>query len=164
MSAARVVVEDRVFWRGEAQSGLVLIRADALKILLSYVQKDSDMKEAGGILIGCRKHGNHIDIHVVTEPGRWDRRRRHSFVRSREPHQRICREQWRKSDGYMTYLGEWHTHPELKPLPSAMDLEGWHKQQQRCGLPLVGLIVGMEDLWLGIIDSEGEHQIIEYSV
>uniref|UniRef100_UPI003CED28D9 Mov34/MPN/PAD-1 family protein n=1 Tax=Enterobacter cloacae complex sp. 280C5 TaxID=3395861 RepID=UPI003CED28D9 len=30
-----------------------------------------------------------------------------------------------RSDGFLVYLGEWHTHPEDFPQPSSTDLRSW---------------------------------------
>ena len=59
---------------------------------------------------------------------RGDRATRHSFHRSRAPHQRAIDEAWTRSQGSCVYLGEWHTHPEPDPHPSTIDLDDWRRR------------------------------------
>lgn len=51
----------------------------------------------------------------------------------------------------MDYLGEWHTHPEINPSPSGMDISEWTKITSRQPRPMVFMILGISgEIWLGI--------------
>lgn len=101
-------------------------------VLHRYAQRDPRAAEAGGVLMGRHILGTRdVVVDAVTEPMRGDRRSRFSFHRSQGPHQRALDNAWRSSDGTCVYLGEWHTHPEPCPTPSAIDLKDWYTRLQR---------------------------------
>jgi integrative and conjugative element protein (TIGR02256 family) len=50
----------------------------------------------------------------------------------------------------MDYLGEWHTHPEEKPIPSFLDISEWRKICSARKERMIFVIVGWTgNLWLG---------------
>lgn len=125
--------------------GLLVIMPSALDKLLSYRQLDSLSNEAAGVLIGERRE-SHLVVHEISEPGEGDIRSR-CFVDRRGPHhQAAVDEAFVRSLGRLQYLGEWHTHPEDKPSPSAKDLGTWRRhlvaQEQ-----MVLVIVGRKEIW-----------------
>lgn len=84
------------------------------------------MPEADGILLGrIIVHAPRAVVDEVTEPSQWDRWTRFSFFRAKEPAQRAINRAWSKSDQTRIYLGDWHTHPEDDPTPSALDRREW---------------------------------------
>lgn len=102
--------------------GRVKIAADVLAIFRRYRQLAPDAAEAGGILLGRRIRGSSdLIVDEATEPGRGDRRSRYAFVRARARAQRRVIDAWEETEGTRCYLGEWHTHPEADPVPSALD-------------------------------------------
>ena len=82
--------------------------------------------EAGGVLLGrCLEgSGNHV-IDGAGEPTPLDWRSRFRFERALESGQSTVDAAWERSSGTQIYLGEWHTHPEDVPCPSARDTENW---------------------------------------
>lgn len=78
--------------------------------------------ERGGILLG-RIYADWVEISDVTTPGPGDHAAPFGFVRSRNRAQRRIEDEWARSHGIVNYLGEWHTHTELNPSPSARDRE-----------------------------------------
>jgi integrative and conjugative element protein (TIGR02256 family) len=94
-----------------------------------YVQNATDKKEAGGVLLG-RYILDCLDVVVdrITVPMREDSRGRFRFLRSALSHQQVIFQAWRRSQGTCNYLGEWHTHPEPNPSPSAIDLRTWQRK------------------------------------
>ena len=51
----------------------------------------------------------------------------------------------------MDYLGEWHTHPERAPIPSAIDRNEWKVIAAARTTPMLFLILGTMGLpWLGV--------------
>jgi integrative and conjugative element protein (TIGR02256 family) len=78
-------------------------------------------RETGGVLFGYRTDEDDIVVTDATGPGP---RARHSW-RFFEPDTRYCQEQlsriYRETQGAVSYLGEWHTHPYGSTLPSRRD-------------------------------------------
>ncbi|MFV8042533.1 Mov34/MPN/PAD-1 family protein [Enterobacter cloacae complex sp.6701062] len=125
----------------------VVIMSDVVQRLYLYRQLHHASTEAGGILIGERR-GKHIVITHISEPGAGDIRSRLRIERKSKHHQQKVDDLFQQSDGFLVYLGEWHTHPEDFPQPSSTDLRSW-----RTGLkatePMVLLIMGRKQAWCG---------------
>jgi len=109
--------------------------------IASFRQIGGSATEAGGILLGYRR-GQHLEVLEATVPQAKDIRKRARFYRSDTGHQTIATDRWRQSDGYIHYLGEWHTHPESEPTPSSFDRREWIKLSRRQPHPLLFIIVG----------------------
>lgn len=120
-----------------------------------YVQDAIDKEEAGGVLLGrfildC----SDVVVDQITGPVHEDRRGRFRFFRSAWKHQQVIFRVWRRSKGTCNYLGEWHTHPEPDPLPSALDLQTWQQKLSKDRFDsdvLYFVIVGTEkiNVWQG---------------
>src|ERR1700761_6135687 len=106
-----------------AEGPFVLIPAAVVQAIDAY--KD-DRTEAGGILLGSYR-GPHIEIVACTEPGAEDRRLPPLFDRRDRCHQQTATRNWTESDGTITFVGEWHTHPQDVPGPSLIDLKTWEE-------------------------------------
>ncbi|MGI8544557.1 MAG: Mov34/MPN/PAD-1 family protein [Aridibacter sp.] len=109
--------------------GVVSFNKDAVKTLLDYRQVNITDKEAGGMLLGrLISYCDDIVIDEVTTPSSDDEQHRFSFFRKKNLAQKIVEEKWQNSEGTQIYLGEWHTHPEEDPTPSAsVDINNWCK-------------------------------------
>jgi integrative and conjugative element protein (TIGR02256 family) len=144
--------------------GLVFRRLDgsgvkvgpgALLRMLAFRQTHASHTEAGGILlgryiVGCRD----VVVDEVTVPMQGDRRMRFAFHRSPEHHQEVIDSRWAASRGTCQYLGEWHTHPQLSPTPSSVDISDWRRRlrvDQFDGDSLLFVIVGIREVrvWEG---------------
>lgn len=134
---------------------VVKLSPPALAQMLEFRQTDDHSSEAGGVvlgryILGCRN----IVVDEVTTPMTGDRRTRFSFYRNHKPHQRVIDERWTASRGTCHYLGEWHTHPELWPTPSGVDLNDWRRRLRTDrfnGDSLLFIIVGIKEVraWQG---------------
>ncbi|WP_157275116.1 Mov34/MPN/PAD-1 family protein [Dechloromonas agitata] len=130
--------------------GKVLIEGAVIDLVLDYQQRGSSTPEAGGIFLGYRR-GIHLHIVQATTPQPRDRRMRYRFDRYDQFHQAIASKQWEESDGTVDYVGEWHTHPEVNPSPSSLDISEWGKIHRTRQFPMIFLIVGLaESLWIGL--------------
>lgn len=129
--------------------GEIWICSSAQNVILGYRQIGLHSTEAGGILVGYRR-GPHIEIVETSFPLALDVRRRNSFERKDLGHQAFCDSLWEGSCGTMTYVGEWHTHPEVKPSPSFFDRSEWNKLKKCYEDPLVFLIAGTTHWYLEI--------------
>ncbi|MCJ2128603.1 Mov34/MPN/PAD-1 family protein [Methylobacterium sp. E-045] len=100
-------------------------------------------REAGGQLF-ARFSGNEVVVEVATGP-RWrDRRTRHSYEPHRPSEQREIDRHHRRG---FHFVGDWHTHAEERPRPSALDLESMAESFARSSHRLnafVMVIVGTE--------------------
>ena len=129
--------------------GYLLIHSGVLDTFSNYKQEDSESLEAGGILLGSRR-GPHIELLKITQPQNTDIRRRHSFDRSTIRHSDIAITEWKGSNGYVDYLGEWHTHPEHTPHPSTVDVSEMSDIASTREFDIMlSVIVGIKSLWIG---------------
>lgn len=138
-------------WHGLClYAGQVLVEAEPLALMDRHWQDSTSKPESGGILLGYRR-GAHLHVTMATAPQAGDRGWRYLFKRSARHHQEIALHQWNESGRKIDYLGEWHTHPELHPSPSATDLSEWRKICSQRQAPMVFLIMGWSgELWLGL--------------
>ncbi len=127
----------------------LLVEPDVLARLAVYRQMKPNAREAGGILLGFRR-GEHLHVSEATEPQAVDIRSRFGFHRRAKHHQAIALERWAATGRKMDYLGEWHTHPEHQPVPSGIDVRHWREICQTRTVPMVFIILGMSDVWVGI--------------
>lgn len=126
----------------------------ALVAMIRHAQDDAEKPEAGGVLLG--RHildSQDIVVDRVTTPQQGDRQGRFLFFRAQHRHQQLIDAAWRESHGTRTYLGEWHTHPELVPQPSVIDRVNWRRKLlvDCFSAPIFFLIVGTGDVgvWEG---------------
>ncbi|MGF7035324.1 integrative and conjugative element protein (TIGR02256 family) [Paenibacillus mucilaginosus] len=141
------------------------LTSSAINTMFSYAQDDLLGPESGGIMVGRIIDENTNIIDDVSTPMSNDVRTRYRFYRKPNGHQEFFDERWNESEGRCFYLGEWHTHPEATPSPSAVDIRNWKKllknpsQDQNF---LFFIIVGTEQLkiWLG--ENQNGLMTIEY--
>jgi len=134
--------------------GRFQIGPSALVVMRQYVQGALEKAEAGGILLGRHILGTDdiiVDDATVPMPG--DRSSRFQFFRARRRHQEAINRAWQESSGTCTYLGEWHTHPERRPIPSLVDRLRWQQKLLRDQFtePIFFVIVGIVEVrvWEG---------------
>ncbi|BCL79610.1 Mov34/MPN/PAD-1 family protein [Ktedonobacteria bacterium brp13] len=135
-------------------AGCLQISPSALAVMRLYVQDASEKAEAGGILLGRHILGtNDIIVDGLTTPMPGDRRSRFQFFRARRRHQEVIDRAWQESSGTCTYLGEWHTHPELCPIPSRIDRLHWQQKlfRDQFDEPIFFIIIGISKVcvWEG---------------
>lgn len=99
-----------------------------LLTMFRYRQITSSSPESGGIMVGriLEENLNPI-IDDISEPMEEDLQTRNRFIRRAESHQQYYNVKWNESGGRCYYLGEWHTHPEMIPTPSAVDTNNWKR-------------------------------------
>lgn len=137
-------------------NGILMVLSDeVIATFQKYAQDSMDKFEAGGILLGKRRL-NHFEVLHTTEPTKFDTRSRYHWTRSDKIHAEIAKKYWFESKGQISYLGEWHTHPETVPKPSTIDLNEWelllNNHYYSGGMSMV--IVGTEELWCGIAQKK----------
>ena len=124
-----LMVERLTFARSSSTGGRLQISPSAFMEMRKYAQDTEEAFEAGGVLLGRHiVHTNDIIVDCITVPMQGDQQSRFRFFRSRHQHQKLIDLAWSESGGTSHYLGEWHTHPELCPLPSTLDQLGWQQK------------------------------------
>lgn len=135
---------------------LVVIPAVSEK--LDWYMQRTDSSEVGGILLGYLFE-DRIEIIQAVGPSPLDRAGPHEFVRSKEGAQLLINGAWRKSDGRLNYVGEWHSHAEINPSPSPQDKEMLASALRSTRMDndfLIMMILGVEGtFWVGIQTANG---------
>jgi integrative and conjugative element protein (TIGR02256 family) len=97
----------------------LFLNKEVLKVINDEIKK-CPIRETGGILIGY-KSDNSIVVTNAIGPGP---NAKHSFFNFKRD-VKYCNEKllqyFKESKGVLTYLGEWHTHPFGRPIPSQQD-------------------------------------------
>lgn len=107
----------------------VKIGRQALRGMLGHTQHEPGALEAGGVLLGRELLvTGDLVVDAITAPMPGDVRTSTSFFRAAPRHQRRILDAWRASGGTCGYLGEWHTHPEARPIPSRVDRDDWSRR------------------------------------
>lgn len=145
----------------------ITFSAAAVEHMLANRQLRTGDTEAGGQLF-ARLSGGRIDIEVATGPRLADRRSRFYFAPSRIHERREIRDLHRRG---LHYVGDWHTHPQRVPVPSAVDVQNIRdifirSDHSYAGILLV--IIGLADLpdgiFVGIADGQGVSALVPVEV
>jgi integrative and conjugative element protein (TIGR02256 family) len=122
---------------------------EVLEILDRYIQRGLTDLESGGVILG-RIAGDTIQVQRLSVPTELDKRSRMSFERHRLSAQIVINYEHANTHGQVTYLGEWHIHPEDHPTPSGTDIIMIKKQFAENTIHtdfLILLIQGRKSLW-----------------
>lgn len=118
--------------------------------------------EAGGQLFAKITDSGRWEIVKATGPRRSDYRRRFRFFPRRTDEQIEIGEMFKVG---LHYVGDWHTHPELIPTPSPMDMASLEELVRESKHELLGflmVIVGTgsapSGLWVSFHPPSGSHQ------
>lgn len=146
-------------WLNPTTGGYVYMHHDIWQKIIDFMRHDSSRFEAGGILIGSYR-GPHIEIVDATQPMPSDKRSRHNFLRCDPGHRHIVQSSWESSNHTNTFIGEWHTHPEKKPVPSSIDKNSWNCLIKANQTYMFFLIFGYSDHWAGIMHEHEGHSAL----
>jgi integrative and conjugative element protein (TIGR02256 family) len=127
---------------------LVIIPSKVLTTLHRYRQHNFWHTEKGGIFLG-RYRGQHIEVTDITLPQNTDIAGRFFFNRCSPFHQQYANKQWQESNSEITYIGEWHTHPERTPTPSQQDISEWRSKLADNNETQLLCIIGQQSDWFG---------------
>ncbi|SRR5712691_10873642 len=145
----------------EPRTGVRVIFCPEVVMQLSRVAKAAlTQRESGGILLGLRRNEN-IEVIALTLPQIRDRRYRFHFTRHPEGHRELAEHYWRAANGFVDYVGEWHSHPEFTPHPSYLDKRSWIRLARKSAPSfMLGLIVGKTALWLGLANKTSVAEMV----
>lgn len=145
---------------------VIVIEQIVMKVWLSRdVQRDIEAEcsryddlETGGVLLGY--WNDTFDVPVIAEvvgPGPQAVHRSRSFVPDSEFHELEIDRHYRASNGVLTYLGDWHSHPKGNADLSKKDIATLARiaafPSARVPRPLMLVAVGPPwdiSVWLGI--------------
>lgn len=126
-------------------SGQALIfRRPVLEHFEKYKQRRFWQREAGGLLF-VELERTSISIVEATGPRRSDKRGRHSYIPDRGAEQEEIFERHKRG---LHFVGFWHTHPEVSPKPSPVDIASiadCFKKSVHSLNAFVLVIVGLEE-------------------
>lgn len=136
----------------------LVIHRSVLAHFEKYRQRSHDDCEAGGQLFASYERET-ITIRRATGPYATDNRTRFRFTPDRS-RARIDVMNWFRTRRH--FIGDWHTHPEMTPTPSALDLRNTlarFKKSEHQLLAFAMIIVGLapfpEGLWVSLINADG---------
>lgn len=112
--------------------GILQINPGVVTRIIIHKQISIHSTEAGGVLLGRYiKNTEDVVIDLITEPSNDEHRTRLAYFRTSPHHQALLDDSWTQTAGELTYLGDWHTHPQCKPVPSLVDKENWHDRLEK---------------------------------
>jgi len=120
----------------------IKLEQDVIYQLNAYYQENTQY-ETGGILLGCiGDEGNVIVIREAYQiKSTWYSPIQ--YKRNAKKAQKIINKRWRETEGFINYVGEWHTHPNMRPLPSSIDKKSLYKITNCIDkqIPVVALLI-----------------------
>jgi integrative and conjugative element protein (TIGR02256 family) len=144
--------------RMEIRDKQIFLTKTVIDILRQFRQLEQQKNEKGGIVLGqVSQNGRQILVCRASVPGGQDRNKRRSFRRDRKRAQQIIEYEFYNSGGKNTYLGEWHTHPANKAIPSPQDIqmitEQFATNEMKIKFILL-FVVAQEELFAGLYDGQ----------
>lgn len=143
---------------------VVDILPEVFEEISKWTQKENSDHESGGfILVYRHKSTGNISLEFVTTPQSGDISSRCRFTLRDIKHKLIIKKA-QEQESY--YMGLWHTHPQVIPNPSAIDINDWNdtllKDKPACEY-IFFFIAGMEVMrvWVGDIKNKDIIEIYE---
>lgn len=119
--------------------------------------------ENGGILLGSQISEKHYRINRASEPCMIiDRSSKCGCTRDANMANKIIKREFESSNHKRVYFGEWHTHLEDNPMPSAVDISSIHDVFYKSDIVISGVflaIVGRKSIYWGFYDGTKMHKI-----
>lgn len=128
------------------------ISKSLIKDLLQFRQLNGE-PESGGVFVGKRLLDGTISVIDFSKPSVDDYQERYRFSKKSKSHQKFVDEYYDNSSGFISLIGEWHTHPEKFPSASKIDKNSWGKIISENDARLFFLIVGIESATIYFIKS-----------
>jgi len=136
----------------------VFLTKTVIDLFCRFQQIEQREKERGGIVLGQISEKEHrILVCRASVPGGQDRNKRRYFHRDRKKAQQIIEYEFYNSGGKNTYLGEWHTHPANRAIPSPQDIHMITEQLATNEMKvefILLFVVAQEELFVGLYDGQ----------
>lgn len=128
-----------------------------------WIQDEENKPESGGYIVGYQHKTGNVSLEAVSPPYSLDIKNRIHFEIKDPRHERFLKQAKRRKS---LYMGVWHTHPQLCPIPSNIDWEDWKAtlKNDKTGCQYIFfMIVGISQwrLWVGNIATEEITEINE---
>lgn len=134
----------------------VTVTQEVLDLFEKYRQKNN-LPERGGLLF-ARFQLPEIVICRASIPSKLDVKLKFSFIPNKGHQRRVINSLFRKK---LHFVGEWHTHPQMLPSASQLDLnsmkDSFIKSEHELNffiLAIVGLADDDESIWLSLHNAE----------
>lgn len=104
---------------------IVDILEPVLSEIRTWLQNAATTPESSGFLLGYRnRNTGNITICKLTTPQKNDERTRFFCKIQDESHFKVM--SYNHQHG-IYYMGNWHTHPQIRPVPSSTDIREWNE-------------------------------------
>ena len=137
-------------------SQIIVLTHPVLAHFDRFRQIAANSSEAGGQLFAGFRN-TIIRVELATGPRASDYRSRSSFIPNRAAERREIR---RISKDGLHYVGDWHTHPELIPVPSQIDITSFQDMYRKSRhrptwfvMVIVGTAAGEEGLYVALCND-----------
>ncbi len=136
----------------------VVFEPSVVNIMTSKTQLDRNVKERGGVLLGrLFPNENLIVVVDAIESPAISSSYTELYVNNNISNKKI-QQHWKESGGKITYVGDWHTHPEMTPSPSFIDRDTFKSTYRSSKIDqnfLLCVIIGTSSfeeggLWVGV--------------
>lgn len=133
----------------------IIVTKPAKDSIIQEIYKNNSI-ETGGVLVGCY-YADNIIIHSASGPGPAANHSLLEFIIDEAYMYDFLDIEYVTSSGKNIYVGEWHTHPQVKPFPSEQDFQSFYERtiEWKHG-ELAFIIIGFE----GLTSVNIEEQII----
>lgn len=102
--------------------------------------------ETGGLFVGYQLSNDEVVVTRVIGPGPLASHKSDRFIPDQKYHEAELLKHFYKSDHLEVYLGDWHTHPNLKAYLSNLDLKTLKRiarfKNSQLDYPLMGILGG----------------------
>ncbi len=122
------------------QINRILFQKECLKEII-FQCAEQEEKETGGVLLG-RVVKNTFIVTKVSGPGLNAIHEPLYFRADNNFIDMFIDLEFANSEGKIIYLGEWHTHPQVNPYPSQLDLFSLDEITYSANSPKILLIIG----------------------
>lgn len=164
VNAVVIKIEERCTKMKLPNGKVVDILPEVFEEISKWTQKKYSDCESGGYILGYRHESTgNISLELVTAPQSGDICSRCKFILKDIKHKLIIKN---AQEDKSYYMGLWHTHPQVIPNPSIIDLDDWKdtllKDKPACEY-IFFFIAGIEVMrvWVGDIKSKEIIEIYE---
>jgi integrative and conjugative element protein (TIGR02256 family) len=127
-------------------------------------------KETGGVLMGYSSKEEEVVITHASLPGHFAMQRKQSIMFDTEYCQDYINKVYQLTNGYITYIGDWHSHTIYDLHPSIIDIKELKRtansKKSRLKNPIMAIVFGEEDQFgwniLSLDDTKKPYQIDDY--